>query len=178
MGADNAFHICDQAFDGAGPLDLAKALAEAAKKIGYDLILAGQSAVDGGFAFVGAAVAEYLGIPSVTFLVKIDGGPELFVLRRESDDGIQEVSCALPALWTCQKGLNEVRYPTLPGIMKAKKKEITVWTAADLGLSPAPLKVAKLELPPERKPGRMIPGEGKEAARELVRLLKEEAKVL
>ena len=98
----------------------------------------------------------------------------------EGDRDLAETS--LPAIITAQQGLNEPRYPSLKGIMGAKKKTITDWKAADLGLDPASLapklETVKLDPPPARPPGKLIPGDAATAAKELVRLLHEEAKVI
>ena len=102
--------------------------------------------------------------------------------QRDVEGGKQVVETSLPAVFTAQKGLNEPRYPSFRGIRQAKRKPYTTWTAADLGLDPAAIdarsELVSVALPPERGGGRVIEGEPAEAAKELVRLLREEAKAI
>jgi electron transfer flavoprotein beta subunit len=104
---------------------------------------------------------------------------------REIEGGAEVVKTSLPAVFTCQKGLNEPRYPSLKGIMQAKKKEVTTYSAADLGLDgssvgsgAAAFELKKYELPPPRPAGRVLSGEIPDQVKELVQLLHEEAKVI
>jgi len=187
MGADRAVHLKDPLFDAADPYVTARLLAEAVSSMEYDLILCGKEAVDDNAGFVGPALAEFLGIPQATVVTKVellDGGGGLRV-EREVEGGKEVLELSLPVLLTAQKGLNEPRYASLPGIMKAKKKEVRVLDASALGLGGglegdfAPREeVLSLAPPPERKAGRILPGEPAEAVRDLVRLLREEAKAL
>jgi electron transfer flavoprotein beta subunit len=173
MGADRGVLLkADQI--PADPLAVAKALAAELKDGGYDLVCCGKIAVDDYHSSVGTMLAELLGVPGVTAASKltIEGGR--FTAEREVEGGMEVVTGALPAVVTCEKGLNTPRYPALKGIMAAKKKPIEVKPAA---LPAAKLTVATLTLPPERKDGRIV-GEGPDAVAELVRLLREEAKVL
>jgi electron transfer flavoprotein beta subunit len=119
-------------------------------------------------------VAELLGVPCASAVVKlqIEGGKA--VAEREVEGGIEVVECALPAVFTADKGLNTPRYPALKGIMAAKKKPIEVKPAA---LGPVRVRVRSLGSPPERKEGRIV-GEGAGAVAELVRLLRQEARVI
>ncbi len=187
MGADKSVHLDDPAFlDGDG-YATAKALAEAIKKEPFDIIFCGREAVDEGKAEVGEMLAEFLGIPHVTFITSFelsDDGKKA-VVKREVEGGEETFEVELPAVFTAQKGLNEPRYPSLPGIMKAKKKELKPVKAADLGLSPdeigeagARVSIVSLDYPPERPPGKILEGEPEEVVKELVKLLKEEAKVI
>jgi electron transfer flavoprotein beta subunit len=182
MGADKAVLLSDGAFEGMDPAGIAKVLAAAAKKIPFDLILCGKHAVGDDNQQVGNLVGELLGIPAVSVVTGLELDGRSLVLKREVEGGTEVVKTALPALVTCQKGLNEPRYPSLKGIMAAKKKEILTWKAADLGLDPQELKPAfelkKLELPPARPAGRTLTGEIPEQVKELVRLLHEEAKTI
>ncbi len=183
MGADRAVHLKDDAFEGADPFLTAKVLAAAISQMEYDLIFCGKEAVDDNAAFVGPALAEFLGIPQATMITKLtpaEGGKTITV-EREVEGGKEALEISLPALVTTQKGLNEPRYASLPGIMKAKKKEIKVVDAAALGIADdlqGKVKARSWAPPPQRKAGKKIPGEPAEAAKELVRLLKEEAKAL
>jgi electron transfer flavoprotein beta subunit len=187
MGADRAIHLNDPAFEGADGFATAKALAEAIKKESFDLVLCGKQAVDDDMAQVGPALAELLNLPHVTLITKLELMPDQKKARatREVEGGREVIEVSLPAVFTCQKGLNEPRYASLPGIMKAKKKEIKPINLATLGLpadqvgaSGSKVKIRKYSPPPSRPPGKMVPGELAEAAKELVRLLREEAKII
>ncbi len=158
----------------ADGLAVAKAIAAELKGGGFDLILFGKMAVDDYNHQVGPMVAELLGLPCVTSVahLELEGGKG--TAEREVEGGMEVVEFAMPAVLTCDKGLNTPRYPALKGIMAAKKKPIEV-KPAQLG---APrITVKALALPPERKEGRIV-GEGPDAVPELLRLLREEAKVL
>jgi electron transfer flavoprotein beta subunit len=147
-----------------------------------DIILAGNVAVDGGSGQVGPRVAEILGIPQVTAVTKltVDGEKAIIVHDVEGDEETLEVS--LPVLVTAQQGLNEPRYPSLPGIMKAKKKPLTTLELDDLDLEEDDVKV-KIEkvdiyLPPKKQQGKILEGELNNQVQQLVTLLKTEAKVI
>jgi electron transfer flavoprotein beta subunit len=180
MGADKGIHINDSAFEGADAYSIAAALAAAIKGIPHDIIFCGQRAIDDDAGQVGSVLAELLGIPQVTFVTKLDvEGASIKVIR--PIEGAQLlIESSLPCVVTAQKGLNEPRYASLPGIMKAKKKPVDVKDAAGLGITVAPkAKVAKTVPPPARPPGKIICGEEPaEKARELAKLLREEAKVI
>ncbi len=173
MGADRGVLLKADAVPADG-LATARALAAELKGGGWDLILFGKLAVDDYHHATGVMVAELLGLPCVSAVTKleIDGGT--VVAEREIEGGVEVVECALPAVITCDKGLNTPRYPALKGIMAAKKKPVEVKPAA---FGPVRSTVKALALPPERKEGRIV-GEGVDAVPELVRLLREEAKVL
>jgi electron transfer flavoprotein beta subunit len=163
---------------------VARILAAALKKIPYDIVIAGQRAVDDDNYLVGTAVAEFLGIPNISVVNKQEISDGKIKCRRTIEGGVVMIEAPLPALFTTQRGLNEPRYASLPGIMKAKKKPLATQSLAGIGLDAAELgepktKVLSLQLPPERKGGRMVEGEtAAEKAATLVRLLAEEAKVL
>ena len=182
MGADRAIHLLDPAWDGGDALTTARALAAAIKQEAPALVLCGRQAIDDDMGAVGAQVAELLGWPCASWITEevVDAGGTSIRVGRQAEGGLEVFDLPLPAVASAQKGLNEPRYPTLKGIMGAKKKEIKDVKAADLGLaveSPA-LSVVTLEALPPRPPGRIIPGEPAEAARELVRALREDAKAL
>jgi electron transfer flavoprotein beta subunit len=150
----------------------------------FDMVLAGKQAVDEDNAQVAIRIAEHLDLPHVNSVIKLDLSDDKKSAKclREVDGDRDVAETSLPAIITTQQGLNEPRYPSLKGIMGAKKKPITDWKAADLGIDPASL-VAKLETvkldpPPARPPGKLIPGDAVTATKELVRLLHEEAKVV
>ena len=173
MGADKGVLLKADAVP-ADPLAVARALAAELKDGGYDLILFGKMAVDDYHHSVGIMTAELLGLPGITAAVKLDIADKKLTAEREVEGGVEVVECALPAVVTADKGLNSPRYPALKGIMAAKKKPIETKPAA---LGAVRVKCTTLGLPPERKAGRIV-GEGVGAGAELVRLLRQEAKVL
>jgi len=188
MGADKGILVSDDALEGSDALATAKALAAAIKELDYDLIFTGQRGVDDDMGVVGATLAEFLGIPNLSLVTKVEvseDGKSVKVTRQVEGQTLI-IESGLPALITAQKGLNEPRYASLPGIMKAKKKPLEEKTLADLGLDPAEcgggarkLKIIELTPPPERAAGKIIEGESpQEKAAELARLLHEEAKIL
>lgn len=187
MGADKAVLLSDPVFEGGDSFTTALALAAALRRLSFDLLLFGKQAVDDDSGAVGIQVAELLGIPHIAVVNKLEVHAEArsLVAHRQVEAGIEVVEAPLPALITCQKGLNEPRYPSLTGIMKAKQKPLEVWTCQTLGLAPdtlgaigAKLRVVRLESPPPRPAGRLIPGDAATAAKELVRLLHEEEKLI
>jgi electron transfer flavoprotein beta subunit len=182
MGADRAIHLNDTAWAAADTLCTARALAAVIKQEAPGLVLTGRQAIDDDMGAVGAQVAELLGWTCASWIMEEavnDAGNGIRV-GRQVEGGLEVFELPLPALCSAQKGMNEPRYPTLKGIMGAKKKEIREVKAADLGIAAeAPvLAVAALELLPPRPPGRIITGEAGEAARELVRALREDAKAI
>ena len=184
MGADKGILISDPALEGCDNLTTARVLAAAAKQLPCDLIIAGQRAVDDDAYAVGAAVAEAFQIPSIAMVTKVEISDQQIRCHRTIDGGVAVIEAPLPALITTQRGLNEPRYASLPGIMKAKKKPLDTPSLADLGLDPQTLtqskmKITALSMPPERAGGQVIEGEtAQEKAAELVRILHEKEKVL
>ncbi|MCI3922771.1 electron transfer flavoprotein subunit beta/FixA family protein [Paenibacillus sp. TRM 82003] len=147
-----------------------------------DVVLGGNFSVDNGAGQVAVRLAALLGVPhvaSVTALTVADG---VAALERDAEGDVERIEVPLPALFTAQQGLNEPRYPSLPGIMKAKRKPFTTLTLDDLGLAPDDVaaKTARLDvaLPPPRAAGRLIGGDPAAQAAELVRALREDAKAL
>ncbi|MEG6511741.1 electron transfer flavoprotein subunit beta/FixA family protein [Desulforamulus ruminis] len=181
MGAHRGYIIEDTALREADEYGIAVALAEAIKKMEYNLILAGWRASDGGSAQVAARVAQALDLPLVNLAVQLDLKGEKVTATTEIDGGTAVVEVPLPAVVTCQKGLNEPRYPSLKGIMQAKKKEVAKAGLADLGLKPAEVaakvKTLGLYLSEDRSTGKVLE-EGPAAAAQLAKLLREEAKVI
>ncbi|HWQ78835.1 MAG TPA: electron transfer flavoprotein subunit beta/FixA family protein [Anaerovoracaceae bacterium] len=182
MGCDQAVLISDPALESPDEWAAAKILAKAVSGIPYDIILAGRVAVDDGSGQVAVRLADALDIPSVSSILKleIEGGKA--AATREIDGGTELIEVSLPAVLTAQKGLNEPRYPSMMGIMKAKKKEIKVLTLADLGIDAADLQrkmeITRYSLPGARKGGVKITCEACDATKELARILREEAKVV
>ncbi len=173
MGADRGVLLQTDAIPADGFVT-AQALAAELKAGGWDLILFGKMAIDDYNQQVGPMVAELLGLPCVTAVahLEIEGGKG--VAEREIEGGVEVVAFPLPAVLTADKGLNEPRYPALKGIMAAKKKPLEV---KPVQLAAGAIEVVALAPPPERKEGKIV-GEGPAAVVELVRLLREEAKVL
>lgn len=185
MGADEAVLVTDSAADDSDSLGAARILAAIAKQVPHDLILMGMKAVGSDSGQAGPLLSELLDIPCASVVTKLDIADGKFTARREIEGAVEIVSGPLPAIITCQKGLNEPRYPKLQGIMAAKKKPIALKKLADLGVDPAAVgaagalaKVVKLELPPPRAAGRILTGEPAETAPQLAALLHNEAKVI
>src|SRR5699024_9521460 len=161
---------------------VAKILAEYLKEQDVDLILGGNVAVDGGSGQVGPRVAEMLGINYVTTITKlaIDGTDVEIVRDVEGDSEV--IKTSLPLLVTAQQGLNEPRYPSLPGIMKAKKKPLEELEIDDLDLDEDDVEpkteTVDVFLPAEKEAGRVLEGELEDQVKELVDLLKNDAKVI
>lgn len=179
MGADRGIRIDTTGVD-LDPYTTAVVLAGAAKNESFEIIFAGKQAVDDDSAQVLIGVAEKLGWPHVTPVEKFTINDKTATLQRPVAGGTKEmIEANLPIVVGCEKGLNEPRYASLPGIMKAKSKPIAELKATDLlGGEKPRLTISKYSLPPERQGGKIIPGEPEEAAAELVRLLREEAKAI
>ena len=173
LGADRGVHLAAALvpFDG---LAIAGALAAELRDKGYDLILFGRNATDTGNGTVGPMTSALLGLPCVTAVSHLEIAGGKGTAHRELEGATETVGFPLPAVLTIDEGIARPRLPSLKGIMSAKKKPVES-RPAELG--EARLTVEKLELPPERAAGRIV-GEGAGAVPELVRLLKEEAKVL
>lgn len=188
MGADKAVLITDDALEGSDALAVAKALGAAIKGLEYDIIFTGQRGVDDDQGLVGASLAEMIGIPHLAVITKLEMAEDgtSVKVNRPVEGQTVVLETPLPAIITTQKGLNEPRYASLPGIMKAKKKPLEEKSLADLGLDAAEfgtgarkLKVIELTPPPERKAGQIVDGESpEEKAAALAKLLHDEAKVV
>lgn len=180
MGADNGIHV-DVPENSDNNL-VAKALAAALKKEAkVDIVFTGKEAIDDGAAQVSQLTAEYFGIPYVTVVLNAEYTPTAVRCKREIEGGAFEViEAPMPLLIAAQKGMNEPRYASLPNIMKAKKKEIKALKMADLGVSDADQKIRykNYQLPPPKQAGKKLSGDPAAQAKELVRLLHEEAKVV
>ena len=173
-GADRAIHVEDQALASADAAAVAGALAAAMKDEQFDLILTGLQSDDQGFAQTGVILAERLGHPHATIVMDVQVDPGALRVKRELEGGwFQWVATSLPAVLTIQSGINQLRYATLKGIMAAKKKEIR--KAAVAAAKPSTQQILRLYVPEKTKKTRMIPGSAPEAAKELVRRLREEA---
>ena len=182
MGADRAILVDTSAHHDADEWVAAAIMAKAISGIPYDIILAGRVAVDDGSGQVAIRLAEILGIPSVNSILKLDITDGKAAVTREIDGGVEKIEVDLPVVLTAQKGLNQPRLPSMAGIMKAKQKELTIVTLADIGLSSddlaSKMKIVQFSLPKPRLARKNISGEAAEQAKELARLLREEAKVI
>lgn len=183
LGVDKALLLCGDAAQNAGALGVAKLLAAAIKAEGCDIVFTGKSTTDDDSAVVSGMLAELLGwahVSQVTEFAITDGG---FSATRNMDGGVrQRVTGSLPAVITCEDGLNTPRYAKLPDIMKAKRKPLTSGGVDTVGLSGDQVLsttcVSGYRPPPARPAGRIIEGDAATAASELIRLLRDEAKVL
>ena len=184
MGADKGILIADPKASALDALTVARILAAVLKEISFDLIIAGQRSVDMDNFQVGPATAELLDIPHISMVIKQDIDNSIIRCHKTVEGGTAIFEMPLPALFTTQRGLNEPRYASLPGIMKAKKKPIDVKTFTDMGIDVAAIgksrtKIIAMRPPQERKGGMMITGESDQAkAVELVRILHEDVKIL
>ena len=182
MGCDRAIHLNDAAWSAADTLATAKALAAVIKQEAPQLVLCGRQAIDDDMGAVTAQLAELLGWPCAYWIMEetIDADGKAVRAARQVEGGLEVFDLPLPAVLAAQKGLNEPRYPTLKGIMGAKKKEIKDVKAADLGIAaePSQLSIVGLEALPARPPGRIIQGDVPTAVKELVRALREDAKAI
>ncbi len=184
-GADRAIHVEDASLGAADAFVTADALAAAMAAESFDLVLTGLQSDDQGHAQMGVILAERLGMPHSTIIMEIqvggegaggDGAAGVRVKRELEGGWFQWIAMPLPALLTIQSGINQLRYATLKGIMAAKKKEIRK-VALPPGLQPAQ-QIVKLSLPVRTKQTQMIDGTPADAARELVRRLRDEARAL
>lgn len=182
MGADKAVRIDSEELDEIDPFTVATLLGAYLKKQEYDLILGGNVAVDGGSGQVGPSVAEVLGIPQVTTITNLEVANGKATIIRDVEGDEETVEVSLPVLITAQQGLNEPRYPSLPGIMKAKKKPLETIELDDLDLDEDDVEAKTVTvdvfLPPEKKAGKVLVGDAGSQVKELVSLLKSEAKVI
>ena len=183
MGADKAVLInIEDDIENSDQFTTAKLLAEYLKDKDADLILGGNVAIDGGSGQVGPRVAELLDIPYVTTITKLEIDGTTVTVTRDVEGDSEVIETSLPLLVTAQQGLNEPRYPSLPGIMKAKKKPLDELELDDLDLEEddveAKTKTLEIYLPPAKEAGKVLSGEINDQVKELVQLLHTEAKVV
>jgi electron transfer flavoprotein beta subunit len=176
-GADRAIHVDGDAFSGADAFAIAGALAAAMKEERFDLVLTGLQSDDQGSAQTGVILAETLGMPHATIIMEVQASASGLRIKRELEGGwFQWITMPLPALLTIQSGINQLRYATLKGIMAAKKKDIR---RVEAPTAAAPKqRIAALYAPEKSKKTQMIQGAPAAAAKELVRRLREEARVI
>jgi electron transfer flavoprotein beta subunit len=176
-GADRALHVEDNSLAAADAAMTAEALGAAMAEEKFDLVLTGLQSDDQGHAQMGVILAERLGMPHSTIIMDVQVENDRLRVKRELEGGwFQWIAMPLPALLTIQSGINQLRYATLKGIMAAKKKEIKK-IPLPAGLQPA-LQILSLSLPVRSKQTQMISGTPADAAKDLVRRLREEARVL
>ena len=179
-GADRGIHLEDDKSFLLDPLSSAKSIAAALKKDNFDLILTGLQSDDHGFGQTGVLLAEVLGLPHATIIMRIELQGQRLKLKRELESGwFQWVELPLPAVLTIQSGINKVRYASLKGIMAAKKKEIAVIMRESLGVAGEPTqRVERIYVPQRAKRTEFIDGRPKDAAARLLEKLRHEARVL
>ena len=181
MGADQAILISDSCLAGSDTLATSYALAMGIKKIGRsDLLLLGKQAIDGDTAQVGPGLAEWLRIPQITYARKIEVNGNQIRAERTLEDAFEMVEATLPCLVTVTKEINIPRYPSLRGLLSAKRKEVLVWGADDLsldrkriGLEGSPTQVIKIFTPQPPPKGEVLTGEIPEVADRLIEKLRE-----
>ena len=183
MGADKAVLInTEDDVEGGDQFTTAKILGEYLKDKDADLIIGGNVAIDGGTGQVGPRVAELLNIPYVTTITKLEIDGTNVTVTRDVEGDSEVIETSLPLLVTAQQGLNEPRYPSLPGIMKAKKKPLEELELDDLDLEEddveAKTKTIEIYVPPKKEAGRVLAGDLNDQVKELVQLLHTEAKVI
>jgi electron transfer flavoprotein beta subunit len=167
MGVTSAVHILDDAVAGSDTLGTAKILAAAIKKQPFDLVICATESSDSYSGMVPDQIAHFLRVPPMTFAKEIIIDGDSIIIKRQSESGYDLVESGLPVLVAVSSGINEPRYPQLKGIMAAKKKEIKVYTAADLGLASEQVgekgareKVLTVGRPPKRQAGKVVIDEG------------------
>jgi electron transfer flavoprotein beta subunit len=182
MGADKAVLINDEDVENGDQYSTAAILATYIKDKEADIVLAGNVTVDGGSGQVGPRLAEELGIPGVALVTKLTVAGNKATIERDLEGDVEIVEASLPLLITCQQGLNEPRYPSMAGIMKAKKKPLEKLELDDLDLDEddveAKTSTVEIFLPPAKAAGKVLKGEINDQVNELIKLLKTEAKVI
>lgn len=179
MGCDEAVHVT--APENTDSFVAAKALARAIEKNGpAHIVFTGKQAIDDDAAQVHQAMAEFMNLPAVSVVLRAQYGATIQAEREVEGGAIEKYDLPTPCVIAAQKGMNEPRYASLPNIMKAKKKEIKKMSLGDLDVAESQKKIGykALALPPERGACKMIPGDAATAAKELARVLHDEAKVI
>jgi electron transfer flavoprotein beta subunit len=169
MGADRSLLITDDALRGADALITARVLAAAIKRVEYDIVIAGVESTDGYTGTMPSSLAEFLGLPQLTFANAVEVEDGVVSVHRQTSSGYHVVECSLPALVTVTAGVNEPRYPSFKGIMAAKKKPQEQLSLADLGLGAGQLssdqRVEELTSEEERRAGEVVADDGQGASR-------------
>lgn len=167
MGTDRAVLVSDPGLAGSDLLGTAYVLSRALRKLEFDLVLFGMQSTDAGTGQVPGAVAEFLGLPQLSFANQLEVSDGRATIRRATDGGYQRLSAALPVVVSVVKGINEPRYPALKGIMTAKRAEIPVWSCADVDADPsragwagAAVRLKSAVPAPPKSPGPVIQDDG------------------
>jgi electron transfer flavoprotein beta subunit len=153
---------------------IAQVLSQVLSAGNFDLILLGKQAIDDDNQQIGPILSEKLNMPSANVVTKLEVTANSVVAERQIEGGFEKINCTLPAIITAQRGLNEPRYASLKGIMAAKKIPIT---EVEVDIPDDKIEILQIDYPPEKSPGKIV-GEGADAVPELIRLLREEAKVI
>jgi electron transfer flavoprotein beta subunit len=179
MGCDRGVHLADDDSFKKDPFSIASVIAEHARTKAYDVIFTGMQSQDRGSAQVGVLTAETLGVPCVTTIVGFAFADGKITAKRELEGGVKAmVKLPVPALVTCQLGLNTPRYPTLPNIMKAKKKELLTVPVAELLKTSAVQETKTIYFPEKKGGGLILEGDIGELADKLIKILKDKTAVL
>jgi electron transfer flavoprotein beta subunit len=179
MGADRVIHIDDPALEGAGPLIVAQALAGVLNREGFDLVLAGKKSTDDEAGMVGPMVAELLDISCIQAVTALQIDGKVVTAKRDTERGTETVKASLPLALTAEKGLYQPRVPQVMGLMKAMKAEVPKVSLAEVDVeSGSSLQVLGYQKPKVRLPVKMIEGDASQAANELVRLLRDDIRVI
>ncbi len=179
MGCDRGAHIEDDNASNMDPFEIASIISEYAKDKEFDVIFTGMQSQDRGSGQVGILVGEMLNIPSISTIVDFSYNDGTIDVKRELEGGVKAlVQLNAPALFTCQLGLNTPRYPTLPNIMKAKRKELLTIASSDLLKNPALQETAEIFFPEKKGGGLVLEGEPGDLADQLIKILKEKTTVL
>ena len=180
MGSDEAILINEEDIENGDAHSTAQVIAKYLEDQSVDLILAGNMAIDGGTGQVGPLVAELLNINAVTTITKLSINGDSAVITRDVEGDEEQLEVPLPLLVTCQQGLNEPRYPSLPGIMKAKKKPIEEIELDDLDLEDLTglTNQENVFLPEAKSAGKVLEGEPQQQVQSLIKALRTEAKVI
>ena len=173
MGATKAIHVKTASIP-QDPMATAQALAQTLGEGNYDLILLGKQAIDDDHQQIGPILSEKLGIPAANVVTSLEVSDGKIKANRQIEGGFEKIECTLPAIVTTQRGLNEPRYASLKGIMAAKKIQIE---ERSVTLPEDKIEIIEINYPPQKPPGKIV-GQGVDAVPELIRLLKEEAKVI
>ena len=171
MGADSAVHVVDDGVHGSDALSTSLVLAAAIEQVGFDLVLTGMGSTDAEMSVIPAMLADRLGVPQATFAGELAVSGGTVSIRRETDSAVEAVSADLPAVVSVTDRTGETRYPAFRAIMLAKKKPVTTWTLADLGvdsgrvgLAASATRVVATEKEPPRAEGVVVTDDGTGAA--------------
>lgn len=179
MGCDRGVHILDDKSWHSDPMTIASTITGFARGKGFDCILTGMQSQDRGSGQVGVLIGEMLNLPVVTTIVDFSWDGSTYTVKRELEGGVKAVvQVRGPALFTCQLGLNTPRYPTLPNIMKAKKKELLTFPVAEVAAVENRQKTSQLFFPEKKGGGLLLEGEVASLADRLIAILKEKTAVL